>query len=30
MQEGEAPPLVLWAMSEEIRALAQIKAGSSQ
>lgn len=26
-QEGEAPPLVLWAMSEEIRALAQIKAG---
>ncbi len=26
-QEGEAPPLVLWAMSEEIRALAQVKAG---
>ncbi|MDR3056116.1 MAG: DNA polymerase III subunit delta [Zoogloeaceae bacterium] len=26
-QEGEAPPLVLWAMTEEIRALAQIKAG---
>ena len=26
-QEGEAPLLVLWAMSEEIRALAQIKAG---
>ncbi len=27
MQEGEAPPLVLWAMSEEIRALATIRAG---
>ncbi|MDR2838990.1 MAG: DNA polymerase III subunit delta [Azonexus sp.] len=27
MQEGEAPPLVLWAMSEEIRALASIKSG---
>ncbi len=27
MQEGEAPPLVLWAMSEEIRALAGIRAG---
>jgi len=26
-QEGEAPPLVLWAMSEELRALAQVKAG---
>ncbi|MGE5385764.1 MAG: DNA polymerase III subunit delta [Betaproteobacteria bacterium] len=26
-QEGEAPPLVLWAMSEEIRALATIQAG---
>lgn len=26
-QEGEAPPLVLWAMSEEVRALAQIHAG---
>lgn len=26
-QEGEAPPLVLWAMSEEIRALALIKSG---
>ncbi|MDR1888915.1 MAG: DNA polymerase III subunit delta [Zoogloeaceae bacterium] len=26
-REGEAPPLVLWAMTEEIRALAQIKAG---
>jgi len=27
MQEGEAPPLVLWAMSEEIRALAGIRIG---
>jgi DNA polymerase-3 subunit delta len=27
MQEGEAPPLVLWAMSEEIRALTTIRAG---
>jgi hypothetical protein len=27
MHEGEAPPLVLWAMSEEIRALALIAAG---
>ncbi|HZX31543.1 MAG TPA: DNA polymerase III subunit delta [Rhodocyclaceae bacterium] len=26
-QEGEAPPLVLWAMGEEIRALAAIKSG---
>ncbi|MDR2450502.1 MAG: DNA polymerase III subunit delta [Candidatus Accumulibacter sp.] len=26
-QEGEAPPLVLWAMAEEVRALAQVKAG---
>ena len=26
-QEGEAPPLVLWAMSEEIRALTGIRAG---
>jgi DNA polymerase-3 subunit delta len=26
-QEGEAPPLVLWAMSEELRALAQVKTG---
>ena len=26
-QEGEAPPLVLWAMTEEARALAQVKAG---
>ena len=27
MQEGEAPPLVLWAMTEEIRALTAIRAG---
>ncbi len=27
MQEGEAPPLVLWAISEEIRALAAIRIG---
>lgn len=27
MQEGEPPPLVLWAMSEEIRALTIIRAG---
>ena len=27
MQEGEAPPLVLWAMSEEIRALAILRSG---
>ncbi|HXE40494.1 MAG TPA: DNA polymerase III subunit delta [Azonexus sp.] len=27
MQEGEAPPLVLWAMSEEIRALTVIRNG---
>lgn len=26
-QEGEAPPLVLWAMSEEVRALVQIHRG---
>jgi DNA polymerase-3 subunit delta len=26
-QEGEAPPLVLWAMTEEVRALALVKAG---
>ncbi|MBS1191351.1 MAG: polymerase subunit delta [Rhodocyclaceae bacterium] len=26
-QEGEAPPLVLWAMGEEIRALAMVKSG---
>ena len=25
--EGEAPPLILWAMTEEVRALAQVKAG---
>jgi DNA polymerase-3 subunit delta len=29
-QEGEAPPLVLWAMTEEVRALAQVKAGVKQ
>jgi len=29
-QEGEAPPLVLWAMSEEIRTLAGIKAGQQR
>ena len=29
-QEGEAPPLVLWAMTEEVRALAQVKAGLLQ
>jgi len=27
MREGEAPPLALWAMSEEIRALAAIRGG---
>ena len=26
-QEGEAPPLVLWAITEEVRALAQIRSG---
>ena len=26
-QEGEAPPLVLWAMTEEVRALAVVKTG---
>lgn len=26
-QEGEAPPLVLWAITEEVRALAQVKSG---
>ena len=26
-QEGEAPPLVLWALTEEVRALAQVRAG---
>lgn len=30
MQEGEAPPLVLWAMSEEIRALTAIRVGVDQ
>ena len=29
-QEGEAPPLVLWAMTEETRALAQVKAGMAE
>jgi len=29
-QEGEAPPLILWAMTEEVRALAQVKAGLQQ
>ncbi|MDR3221856.1 MAG: DNA polymerase III subunit delta [Candidatus Accumulibacter sp.] len=29
-QEGEAPPLVLWAMTEEVRALAQVKAGVAE
>jgi len=29
-QEGEAPPLVLWAMSEEIRALCQISMGQQR
>ena len=29
-QEGEAPPLVLWAMTEEIRALAIVKTGQRQ
>lgn len=29
-QEGEAPPLVLWAMTEEVRALAQVVAGLQQ
>ena len=26
-QEGEAPPLILWALTEEVRALAQIRQG---
>jgi len=26
-QEGEAPPLILWALTEEVRALAQVHAG---
>jgi DNA polymerase-3 subunit delta len=29
-QEGEAPPLVLWALSEELRALALVRAGLQQ
>ncbi|MCL2829634.1 MAG: DNA polymerase III subunit delta [Betaproteobacteria bacterium] len=29
-QEGEAPPLVLWAVTEEVRALLQIKLGQEQ
>ena len=29
-QEGEAPPLVLWALAEEVRALAQVKTGLAQ
>ncbi len=29
-QEGEAPPLVLWAMSEEIRALCLVKSGQER
>jgi DNA polymerase-3 subunit delta len=29
-QEGEAPPLVLWAMTEELRALTQIRAGMDE
>ena len=29
-QEGEAPPLVLWAMTEEVRALAQAKQAQQQ
>ncbi|MDX9707084.1 MAG: DNA polymerase III subunit delta, partial [Azospira sp.] len=29
-QEGEAPPLVLWAMTEEVRALAQIRGGLAE
>lgn len=29
-QEGEAPPLVLWAMTEEVRALAHVKAGLAE
>ncbi|MDR2112606.1 MAG: DNA polymerase III subunit delta [Candidatus Accumulibacter sp.] len=29
-QEGEAPPLVLWAMTEEARTLAQVKAGMAE
>ncbi|MFC5299998.1 DNA polymerase III subunit delta [Azospira restricta] len=29
-QEGEAPPLVLWAITEEVRALAQIRSGLAE
>ncbi|MDR2638015.1 MAG: DNA polymerase III subunit delta [Zoogloeaceae bacterium] len=29
-QEGEAPPLVLWAFSEEIRAIARFKSGQAR
>ena len=29
-QEGEAPPLILWALTEEVRALAQVKAGLAE
>ncbi|MDR2787432.1 MAG: DNA polymerase III subunit delta [Candidatus Accumulibacter sp.] len=29
-QEGEAPPLILWAMTEEARALAQVKTGLAE
>lgn len=29
-QEGEAPPLILWAMTEEVRALAQVKLGLAE
>ena len=29
-QEGEAPPLVLWAMTEEVRALALVKSGLAE
>jgi DNA polymerase-3 subunit delta len=29
-QEGEAPPLVLWAITEELRALAQIRGGLAE
>lgn len=29
-QEGEAPPLVLWAMTEEVRALAQVRSGLAE
>lgn len=29
-QEGEAPPLLLWALTEEVRALAQIHSGLAQ